>query len=235
MISKDFLARYKPVLSTPSMQKKWAVEGDLDNIMRSVVFFIAYIVKDEKYFHDVYVESYLSLKELLTRYDSSLPLMPFFGIYIRKAFQTVRELDYVVHYPSNVIAGALKDESIDDKFITHAFTTEMDTESLDIKDLPPILDVELKEIDMNEVNKWCELAEKHYGVKLIIYSDYLVFKFFMDGKVNNYKLWIHIDEKYSVKPSFNNYDCIMWQYSHTGRVDGIQGDVDLNTFLGDSE
>ena len=101
-------------------------------------------------------------------------------------------------------------------------------------DLPPILDVELKEIDMNEVNKWCELAEKHYGVKPIIYSDYLVFKFFMDGKVNNYKLWIHIDEKYSVKPSFNNYDCIMWQYSHTGRVDGIQGDVDLNTFLGDS-
>ena len=101
-------------------------------------------------------------------------------------------------------------------------------------DLPPILDVELKEIDMNEVNKWLKLAEEYYGVKPIIYSDYFIFKVFMDGKVDNYKLWIHINEKYHVKPSFNNYDCIMWQYSHTGKIPGIKGDVDLNEYLSDS-
>tara|TARA_R110002126_G_scaffold291771_1_gene457527 strand:+ start:6450 stop:7121 length:672 start_codon:yes stop_codon:yes gene_type:complete len=98
-------------------------------------------------------------------------------------------------------------------------------------DLPPVLDVEDKLADMDEVNKWLELAEKHYGVRPIIYSDYLFFKVFMDGKVKDYKLWLHIDEKYNLQPSFNNHDCNMWQYSHKGKLPGIKGDVDLDYFL----
>ena len=35
-------------------------------------------------------------------------------------------------------------------------------------DLPPILDVELKNSNINEVNKWLKLAENYYGVKPIV-------------------------------------------------------------------
>jgi len=102
-------------------------------------------------------------------------------------------------------------------------------------DLPPILDVELKECDMNEVNKWLELAEQYYQVKPIIYSDYLFFKVFMERKVNKCPLWLYFNGKYKVKPSFNNFDCVFWQYNQQGRVNGLIGDTDLDTFLGDLE
>jgi lysozyme len=102
-------------------------------------------------------------------------------------------------------------------------------------DLPPVLDVELKECDINEVKIFLELAEKQYGVTPIVYSDYLFFKVFLDGKIDTkYPLWIYIDESYSLKPSFNDYNCVLWQYSHTGVVSGVDGDVDLDSFIGDS-
>jgi lysozyme len=106
---------------------------------------------------------------------------------------------------------------------------------LTTNDLPPILDVELKKCDIDEVNKWLKLAEDYYGVKPIVYTDYFFFKIFMEGKLNDYPLWLHINKKYKVKPSFNNYNCIFWQYNQKGKIKGIKGDVDLDTFLGDSE
>jgi lysozyme len=106
---------------------------------------------------------------------------------------------------------------------------------LTTNDLPPILDVELKECDIDEVNKWLKLAENHYGVKRIVYTDYFFFKIFMEGKLNDYPLWLHINKKYKVKPSFNNFNCVFWQYNQKGKIKGIKGDVDLDTFLGDSE
>ena len=43
-------------------------------------------------------------------------------------------------------------------------------------------------------------------------------------KFNDYKIWY---AQYIDIPTYDgNYD--MWQYSDTGRVDGILGDVDLN-------
>lgn len=102
-------------------------------------------------------------------------------------------------------------------------------------DLPPILDVELKNCNIDEVNKWLKLAENYYGVKPIVYSDYFFFKLFMERKLDNYPLWLHMNKKYSVKPSFNNFDCVIWQYNQYGKINGINGNVDLNTFLGDSE
>lgn len=102
-------------------------------------------------------------------------------------------------------------------------------------DFPPVLDVELKECDINEVKIFLELVEKHYGVTPIVYSEYLFFKVFLDGKIDTkYPLWIYIDESYSLKPSFKDYNCVIWQYSHVGSVNGIDGDVDLDSFLGDS-
>ena len=103
------------------------------------------------------------------------------------------------------------------------------------KDLPPILDVELKECDIDEVNKWLKLAENYYGVKPIVYTDYLFFKVFMERKLGNYPLWLHLNYKLKVKPKFNNFDCVFWQYNQEGRMNGISGDIDLDSFLGDSK
>ena len=106
---------------------------------------------------------------------------------------------------------------------------------LEKNDLPPILDVELKNCNIDEVNKWLKLAENYYGVKPIVYSDYFFFKLLMERKLDNYPLWLHINKKFDVKPSFNNFDCVIWQYNQYGKINGINGNVDLNTFLGNSE
>ena len=35
-------------------------------------------------------------------------------------------------------------------------------------------------------------------------------------------------------PPISRADWLLWQHSHSGRVDGVAGPVDLNTFCGDS-
>jgi len=102
-------------------------------------------------------------------------------------------------------------------------------------DLPPILDVELKKSNINEVNKWLKLAEKFYGVKPILYSDYYFFMNYMFGKVDNYPLWLVNDYKIKITPHFLNYDCVFLQYNQSGKVNGIIGPVDLDVFLGDKQ
>jgi lysozyme len=102
-------------------------------------------------------------------------------------------------------------------------------------DLPPVLDVELKECNVDEINKWLQLAENHYKVKPILYTEHIFFKVLLENRVSNkYPLWIYVDEDFKVRPSYDNYDCVLWQCSHTGKVNGIQGDVDLDMFIGSS-
>lgn len=103
--------------------------------------------------------------------------------------------------------------------------------SLEKGDFVPFLDVEYKEVDLAELNKWVDLATKHYGVKPIIYSDFCVFKFFLNGKVDVENLWISLPEKYKAQPAFKGYNCVLWQYSHVGRVKGIKDAVDLDVFV----
>ena len=102
-------------------------------------------------------------------------------------------------------------------------------------DLPPILDVELKDSNIDEVNKWLKLAENYYGVKPIVYSDFVFFKIFMEEKLGDYPLWLHVNYRLKVKPLFNNFDCVFWQYNQKGRMNGVSGEIDLDSFLGSSE
>jgi lysozyme len=122
------------------------------------------------------------------------------------------------------------------------FENFKNTVTLSPGDLPPVVDVERRagefsklEIDMNEVNEWLRLAEEYFGVKPIIYSDYITFKLFMDNNVNKSNLWIYVPDGYFVEPSFNNYDCLFWQHNQKGKVDGIIGKTDLDVFLGDEK
>jgi lysozyme len=107
--------------------------------------------------------------------------------------------------------------------------------TLNTNDLPPILDVEDDDIDMQKVNIWLKLAEKYYGVKPIIYSSYYYFKRNMLGKVNDYPVWLYFNTKYHLRPKFDKNEVLFLQYNQHGKVEGINGEVDLDVFLGDEE
>ena len=62
------------------------------------------------------------------------------------------------------------------------------------------------------------------GVDIILYSNKDDYDKYLKGKFDNYPLWICT----FTEPEPNlNWD--IWQYSHRGTIDGIKGDVDLNT------
>lgn len=105
-------------------------------------------------------------------------------------------------------------------------------------DLPPVLDVEnagrLTDKELKrDVKKWLDYAEKHYGVKPILYTGYkFKMKYLNDSTFNSYPHWIahyNVDKlKYKGKWHF-------WQHTDCGNVDGIKGNVDCNIFNGSLE
>ena len=63
----------------------------------------------------------------------------------------------------------------------------------------------------------------------------IIFKVFIEGKLDTqYPLWIYINKDFGVQPSFSDYNCVIWQYNQKGKVEGIDGDVDLDSFICDS-
>lgn len=105
-------------------------------------------------------------------------------------------------------------------------------------DLPPVLDVEVtgkktkQELQQN-IKRWLDRVEAHYGVKPILYTSYKFKTRYLDDPVfNTYPYWIahyYVDSvKYEGKWHF-------WQHSDIGTVPGIGEDVDLNVFNGSLE
>lgn len=115
----------------------------------------------------------------------------------------------------------------------------IDKAPLEAGDLPPVLDAEdddgaSREVIVSRMQTWLDIVEKRYGVKPIIYTNFKFYYNYIVGNFDDYPLWI---AKYSiVRPQIvNDKQFKIWQYGHKGRVDGIEGYVDLNVFLGDSE
>ncbi|WP_291588099.1 glycoside hydrolase family 25 protein [Bacteroides sp.] len=105
-------------------------------------------------------------------------------------------------------------------------------------DLPPVLDVEVtgkktkQELQQN-IKRWLDRVEAHYGVKPILYTSYKFKSRYLDDSIfNTYPYWIahyYVDSvKYEGKWHF-------WQHSDVGAVPGIDEDVDLNVFNGSLE
>lgn len=99
--------------------------------------------------------------------------------------------------------------------------------------LPPLIDVE---VDItkdpthvrNELQSLANELEKYYGKKPILYVTYETYNPYIKGYFDNYQIWIRDVFK---PPSLRNWR--FWQYSNRGRVDGINGFVDINVFNGD--
>ncbi len=109
--------------------------------------------------------------------------------------------------------------------------------------LPPVLDVEWnghsktcpKKIDRNLALEKIQLMltelEQLTGKKPVIYTDITFHREVLEGQFNDYPYWIRST---AAKPEtrYNNRPWSFWQFTTTGRVPGIKGDVDRNAFFG---
>jgi len=109
---------------------------------------------------------------------------------------------------------------------------------LESGDMPPVLDVEIigalpkKEL-VRRIQIWLEMAEGHFGVKPIIYTNLHFYNRNLAGYFHGYPLWI---ARYHGKEPILacGSDWHFWQYGKHGRLDGIEGSVDFNVFRGSS-
>ncbi len=106
---------------------------------------------------------------------------------------------------------------------------------------PVVIDVEYAESDKARtanlttdeyeavVKVFCE-AVKKAGYTPMIYGNVTSYTLLMDAvDVDDYDIWV----AYYGLPLYYPYHFDIWQYSKSGRVDGIDGDVDLNICITD--
>ena len=103
-------------------------------------------------------------------------------------------------------------------------------------DLAPVLDVERidgmpQEVLREEMRVWLQIVEQRLNVKPIIYTNQNFYERYLAGYFDDNPLWI---ARYSsdtpILSTGKMWD--FWQYTHTGRVNGIPDFVDMNIFNG---
>ena len=113
--------------------------------------------------------------------------------------------------------------------------------------LPPVLDMEWNPFSptcatvrppaaevRDQMRRWIEIVTAHYGQRPIIYTTP---KFYAENELNRlrgYDFWLRSTAKPPAE-TFPGQPWRFWQYSATGVVAGVSGDVDLNVFSGSRE
>lgn len=113
------------------------------------------------------------------------------------------------------------------------------TSNVDLKghDLIPIIDVETR--GRSSLKDFCARlqtflagVEKHYGVKPIIYTSSNFYNKYLAGRFMDYKYMIarYHDE---VPELTDDIRFVMWQFTASGRINGIRTAVDRSRFMDD--
>jgi len=104
-------------------------------------------------------------------------------------------------------------------------------------DFVPVIDFEIlgtkrrvRNNLLENVKTFINIIENHYGVKPIIYTNGHIYRAYIKGNFDKYPLWISNYESQKLE-GYNKARLMLWQHSTTGKVDGIQGDVDFNVFV----
>ncbi len=109
--------------------------------------------------------------------------------------------------------------------------------------MPPVLDVEWNPASKtctkkpppsrvrSEMRIFLKILEKHYGKRPIIYTAPVFYEENLKGSFRNYSFWLrsviaHPRVKYPKRR------WMFWQYTGTGRIDGVKGNIDINVFNG---
>lgn len=110
--------------------------------------------------------------------------------------------------------------------------------------LPPVLDMEWNPLSptcahrrpdakvvQDEMRRWLSIVEAHYGQRPIIYTTPKFYEENQLGSFNGYDYWLRTTAK-TPSEAYPDESWRFWQYSATGLIDGIEGEVDLNAFSG---
>ena len=110
--------------------------------------------------------------------------------------------------------------------------------------LPPVLDMEWNPFSptcatvrpparevQDQMRRWLRIVEAHYGQRPIIYTTPKFYKENNLGGFNGYEFWLRTTAETPAK-TYPGEGWAFWQYSATGLIDGIKGEVDLNAFSG---
>ena len=109
--------------------------------------------------------------------------------------------------------------------------------------LPPVLDVEWnghsktcpkkidRELALEKIQLMLTELEQLTGKKPVIYTDITFHKDVLEGQFNDYPYWIRSTAALP-ETRYANRPWAFWQFTTTGRVPGIRGDVDRNAFYG---
>ncbi|WP_188518720.1 glycoside hydrolase family 25 protein [Alsobacter metallidurans] len=109
--------------------------------------------------------------------------------------------------------------------------------------LPPVLDVEWnghsqtcpkkvpRDVALEKIKIMLAELERHTGKRPIIYTDITFHEEVLRGELNEYPFWIR---SVAAEPHerYSDRQYALWQWTTTGRVPGIRGDVDRNAFHG---
>lgn len=109
--------------------------------------------------------------------------------------------------------------------------------------LPPVLDLEwnghsktcphhiARKAAIAKIRVMLAAMEAHTGKRPIIYTDPKFHKDVLEGEFTDYQFWLR---SVAAKPNakYRGRDWTFWQFTTTGRVPGVQGAVDRNSFNG---
>lgn len=100
--------------------------------------------------------------------------------------------------------------------------------------LPPVVDLEYvgnskqrpsNEEFSKELKVYLKAVSDHYGKQPILYTTYKFYDDYLSQEFSTYPIWIR-DINSEPNAKISNWE--IWQYNPRGRVDGIEGNTDLN-------
>lgn len=110
--------------------------------------------------------------------------------------------------------------------------------------LPPVLDMEWNpfsptcahrrpeaHVVQNEMRRWLRIVTSHYGQRPIIYTTPRFYRENHLDTFHGYEFWLRTTAR-TPQEAYPSQDWRFWQYSATGLIEGIEGEVDLNVFSG---
>lgn len=120
--------------------------------------------------------------------------------------------------------------------VTTQFKNFASTANRDEQDLIPVIDVEVcKQWSAQQLRDslmvFARMVEDYYGCKPIIYTYETFFKSYLGKAFAHYPIFIaKYPKNPDDKPNINGVKWLIWQFSETGRINGINGYVDMGRF-----
>ncbi|HNF48550.1 MAG TPA: GH25 family lysozyme [Chitinophagales bacterium] len=111
---------------------------------------------------------------------------------------------------------------------------------IDSNSLPPVIDLEFlgkcntRNKDSfnvkNEIKDFLEAVQLHYKKIPIIYTTYEFYNRYLLNDFSTYHFWIR--DLFKEPDLKDGKEFVFWQYSNSGNINGIKGNVDMNVFKG---